>query len=77
MKCPNCGAAKMEHDARNLPYTYKAKLVVLPQVIGYYCVACGESVLDAAQSRRVSGLMQDFCNQFDAATSRRQNGLEK
>jgi HTH-type transcriptional regulator / antitoxin MqsA len=52
MKCPNCGAAKLVRDTRDLPYTYKAESTVLPQVTGEFCRACGESILDATQTRR-------------------------
>lgn len=68
MKCPNCGAARMAHDTRDVPYTYKGESIVLPQVAGDYCAACGESVLDAAQARRVSALMRDFSKQINAAS---------
>ena len=68
MKCPNCGAAKMAHDMRDVPYIYKGESVVLPQVVGDYCAVCGESVLDAAESRRVSALMRDFNKQVNAAS---------
>ena len=68
MKCPNCGAGKMVHDTRDVPYTYKGESVVLPQIAGDYCIACGESVLDAAESRRASALMRDFTRQVNAAS---------
>ena len=68
MKCPNCGAAKMAHDTRDVPYIYMGESVALLQVISNFCPACGELVLDAAESRRVSALMQDFGKQVNAAS---------
>ena len=67
MKCPSCGAAKLVHDTRDLPYTYKGESTVLPQVTGDFCPACGESIPDAAESRRVSALMLEFTKQVNAS----------
>ncbi|MDP2123756.1 MAG: type II toxin-antitoxin system MqsA family antitoxin [Parvibaculum sp.] len=66
MKCPVCGAAKLVHDTRNLPYTYKGKTTTLPAVTGDFCPACGESVLDAAESERVMAAMLAFNKQVNA-----------
>ena len=66
MKCPNCGAAKLVHDTRDLPYTYKGETTVLPRITGDFCPACAEGVFDAAQSRRVSALMREFSKQVNA-----------
>ena len=67
MKCPNCAAAKLVHDTRDLPYTYKGETTVLPQVTGDFCPACDESVLDAAQSQRTMELMLAFNKQVNAS----------
>jgi HTH-type transcriptional regulator/antitoxin MqsA len=67
MKCPNCGAAKLVHDTRDLPYTYKGESTVIPQVTGDFCLACDESVLDAAESRRTMQLMLAFNKQINAS----------
>jgi HTH-type transcriptional regulator / antitoxin MqsA len=67
MKCPVCGEAELVHDTRDLPYTYKGEATALPQVTGHFCPACGEGVLDAAQSRRVSALMREFSKQVNAS----------
>lgn len=67
MKCPACGAAKLVHDTRELPYTYKAETTTIPAVVGDYCPACGESVLDAAESVRVSAAMLAFNRQVNAS----------
>jgi len=67
MKCPNCGAANLVHDTRDLPYTYKGETTILPQVTGGFCPACGESVLDATESRRTTNLMLEFNKQVNAS----------
>lgn len=67
MKCPACGKAALIHDTRDLPYTYKGETTTIPLVIGDFCPACGESVLDMDESARVSELMLEFNKQVNAA----------
>lgn len=67
MKCPICGAAELVHDTRDIPHTYKGEATTLHAVTADYCPACGESVLDAKESRRVSQLMREFRQQINAA----------
>ena len=50
----------MVRDTRDMPYTYKSKTTIIPNVIGDFCAACGESVLDAAEAPRVSLAMREF-----------------
>lgn len=67
MKCPSCGAVKLVHDTRDLPYTYKGETTLLPKVTGDFCSACDESILNAAESRRTMNLMLAFNKQVNAA----------
>ncbi len=67
MKCPACGAAKLVHGTRSLPYTYKGETTTIPAVTGDYCPACGEGVLDTAESARVNAAMLAFNRQVNAA----------
>lgn len=67
MKCPTCAAAKLVHDTRDMPYTYKGESTTIPAVGGDYCPACGEVVLDVAESTRISAAMLDFNKQVNAA----------
>ena len=67
MKCPNCGAAELVRDARDMPYIYKGETSVIAQVVGDWCPACGEGVFDAEVSRRVSAAMKAFGKQVNAA----------
>jgi HTH-type transcriptional regulator/antitoxin MqsA len=60
MKCPSCGAAKLVHETRGLPYVYKGQTLTLEHVTGDFCPACDEAILDAAESRRTMSLMKEF-----------------
>jgi len=66
MKCPSC-AARLKHDTRELPYTYKGEATSIPDVTGDFCPACGEVVLDVAESTRVSAAMLAFNKEVNAA----------
>ena len=67
MKCPLCAAAELVHDTRDLPYTYKGETTLIPAVTGDFCPACGEVILDAAESYRTSAAMLDFNKQVNAS----------
>ena len=67
MKCPNCGAAELVRDTRDLPYTYKGETTVIEGIAGDHCPACGEAVFDAAASRAISADMKVFAKQVNAA----------
>lgn len=67
MKCPSCGAAKLVRDRREMSYTYKGETTSIPDVSGDYCPACGEAVLDMAESARTSAAMLEFNKQVNAA----------
>jgi len=67
MKCPVCGASKLQHDIRNVPYEYKGQETVLPKVTGDFCDACGESILDFSESKRTMALMVAFTKKVDVA----------
>lgn len=66
MKCPSCGAAELVHDSRDMPYTYKGESTIIPAVMGEFCPACDEVVLDANESTRVSAAMLEFNKQINA-----------
>ncbi len=68
MKCPICSEADLANDTRDLPYTYKGETTLIPAVTGDFCPACGEVILDAAESARTSALMMAFNRQVNAST---------
>ena len=67
MKCTSCGAAKLIHDTRDMPYTYKGELTTVPTVIGDFCPACNEVVLNREHGDRYSELIGAFQKQVNAA----------
>ncbi len=67
MKCPACGKASMIRDTRDTPYVYKGESTIIPGVTGEFCPACGETILDADESARVSALMLEFNQQVNAS----------
>jgi HTH-type transcriptional regulator/antitoxin MqsA len=67
MKCPACGAAGLVREVRDLPYVYKGEATVIAAVAGRYCPACGEAVLGAAESARVSAEMLAFNRKINAS----------
>ena len=67
MKCPICAAAELLHDTRDMPYGYKGESTIIPAVTGDFCPACGEAVLDSAESTRTSAAMLAFNKQVNAA----------
>lgn len=67
MKCPTCAMAEMVRDTRDTSYSYKGEATIIPAVMGDYCPACGEVVLDPDESMRVSALMLEFNKQVNAS----------
>lgn len=67
MKCPACGAAKLVHDTRDMPYTYKGESTTIAAVTGDFCPACGEVVCDMTESTRTSALILEFKKQVNAS----------
>ncbi len=67
MKCPACGAAELIHDTRDMPYSYKGEFTTINDVTGDFCPACGEAVLEMAESIRTGDLMLQFNKQVNAA----------
>jgi HTH-type transcriptional regulator/antitoxin MqsA len=67
MKCPSCGAAKLIRDTRDMPYVYKGELTTIAGVVGDFCSACGEVVLDREHGDRYSERVGAFQRQVNAA----------
>lgn len=67
MKCPSCGEPKLVRGKRDIPYTYKGEITTIQAVRGQFCPACGECVLTAAESKRVSEAMLEFNKQVNAS----------
>lgn len=67
MKCPVCGAAELNRDTRDLPYTYKGETTTISAVTADFCPACDESITDLVETERVMREMQAFNKQVNAA----------
>lgn len=67
MKCPNCGAAELVRDTRDMPYVYKGETATFDAVTADYCPACGEGVLALSEATRTGQLMQAFNKQVNAS----------
>ena len=67
MKCPSRGGAKLVRDTRDFHHTYKGETTTIPAVRGEFCPACGESVLAAEESKRVSAAMLEFNKEVNAS----------
>ena len=66
MKCPSCGAAKLIHDTRDVPYVYKGESTSIPDMTGEFCPACGEVVLNREHGDRYSELLAVHQKQVNA-----------
>jgi HTH-type transcriptional regulator / antitoxin MqsA len=53
-------------EGTGVPYTYKGKRMAIRKVVGDWCRACGECVLDTAESARVSAAMGAFNRRVNA-----------
>ena len=67
MRCPTCGEQELVRRTRGLSYAYKGATTKIPGVRGEFCPACGESVLDVAESKRVSAAMLEFNKKVNAS----------
>jgi HTH-type transcriptional regulator/antitoxin MqsA len=70
MKCPACAEAVLVSDKRHLPFVHERASVVIADVEGQFCPACGESVLGPAEAARVSAAMLAFHARVDASAGR-------
>lgn len=66
MKCPLCGGAELVTEAQDMPYRYKGQELLIADVWGDYCPACGEGILALDESGRISDLMLAFNKQVNA-----------
>lgn len=69
MKCPCCGAAELTHDTRDVRHTHNGEATSIPAVIGEFCPACGEVILNREQGDRYSGLIGQ-CSDLLGASQR-------
>lgn len=76
MRCPSCIKAELVHDTRDMPYSYKNESTIIPAVTGDFCPACGETVLDIAESERVSKAMLKYLSKLSVLINKRRVSYE-
>jgi HTH-type transcriptional regulator / antitoxin MqsA len=67
MKCPCCGAAKLVRETRDIQYVYKNEKTTIPSVVGEFCPACGEVILNRDHGDRYSELIGQFQKKVNAS----------
>jgi HTH-type transcriptional regulator / antitoxin MqsA len=67
MKCPQCGAAVLSQDTRDIHYIYKGEATTIPAVTGDFCPACNAVVLDRKHGDRYDGLIGAFQREVNAS----------
>ena len=60
MKCTCCGVGALVRDTRDISYVYRGETTTIEAVRGEFCPACGETLLGAAEAKRVSAAMLEF-----------------
>ena len=58
-ECPTCDGCSLVHDTKDYIYTHNDRHIVIPNVVGCFCLNCGEVVLDAAESKRVMLIIKE------------------
>ncbi|EPT1453061.1 type II TA system antitoxin MqsA family protein [Escherichia coli] len=66
MKCPVCFNADVVRETRDLEYNYKGKKTILQAITGEHCPACGEVIMDAAESADYWNKVMAFRQQVNA-----------
>lgn len=67
MRCVSCGAAKLVHDTRDVPYTYKGQSTTILGVTGDYCSTCGDSVHEGTEAQRYSAAVLAFNKEVNSS----------
>ena len=66
MISPVCGVTSLVRETRDLPYSDRKESTWILAVTRHFCPACGDALLDARESARVSTAMLAFKEQIDA-----------
>lgn len=67
MKCLSCGAM-MIHESRDISYTYKGQHTTIPNLSGYYCSSCDESLHNAEESEYFNSAIIAFNKGVNASS---------
>lgn len=60
MQCPNCFQAELVAQTKDLPYRYKGKETIIPNVSAQFCPTCSEMVANSGESERIMAEMLAF-----------------
>ncbi|OOR99728.1 antitoxin [Haemophilus paracuniculus] len=60
MQCPNCFQAELVAQTKDLPYRYKGKETIIPNVSAQFCPNCSEMVANSRESERIMAEMLAF-----------------
>lgn len=60
MQCPNCFQVELVAQTKDLPYRYKGKETIIPNVSAQFCLNCGEMVANSDESERIMAEMLAF-----------------
>lgn len=66
MECPHCAQTELVKVRRDMPYTYKGEQMVIREVTGDWCPACGEALLGITESARIGRDMTGFNQKVNA-----------
>lgn len=67
MRCVICGT-DMVRDTRDVSHTYKGQTTTIPNVSGFYCPSCNESLHNAEESESLNAAMLSFNKEVNAAS---------
>jgi len=68
-ECLNCGKKEMLHTVRDVPYEYKGKNTVIPEIKGWHCLNCGEVEFNPGEGVRFAELIKQFAEKIDKETA--------
>ncbi len=67
MRCASCGATKLVHDTRDVPYTYKGQSTTIFGITGDYCSTCGDSVHEGTDAQRYTAEVMAFNKEVNSS----------
>lgn len=65
MKCPICHQAELVGDSHDQPYHYKGRTLIVSDLPGEWCPACGEGLLGPEATDRFMTRVKAFREAVD------------
>jgi HTH-type transcriptional regulator/antitoxin MqsA len=63
LACDN--GALLTHGKQDLTFTYRERVLTVPQVSGWHCAVCGECEFDEGEGKRYSAAVDAFSLEID------------